>query len=126
MQEEEEEEDEDPPPVEKKPAGAEKKVGKRPASATASETPVHQKPAAAPDAPAAPAAVGKPKPSTQPTAYLGGKIYFSKPKMRLRVYKRRSDRIETQVPANPANKKKFKKAWKRGLKMIEDDVRPHE
>ena len=104
VEEESEEEEGDRPIVSKRPA-AKAKVDKKPACSEGHDA--------------------KPKPSTKPTAYNGGRIYFKKGKNIFRVYKRSGDKIESTVTgADPKKKTDFAKAWKLSLKYIDDDTRP--
>ena len=108
VEEESEEEEGDRPIVSKRPAAKNPnaKVDKKPASCSEGLD-------------------AKPKPTTKPTAYNGGRIYFKKGKNIFRVYKRSGDKIESTVTgADPKKKTDFAKAWKLSLKYIDDDTRP--
>ena len=104
-----------------------KSVLKRPAASI--NAPVLKRPAAAmtPVVEVPPPIIDvamKPKPSTSPTAYGGGRIYFNKKKNLLRVYLRKGDKIEKTMRVDATDEKLFKKAWTWALKEITSDKRP--
>jgi hypothetical protein len=100
---------------------------KRPAASV--KTPVLKRPAAAMEPVAElPPKVAKdcekPPPSTSPTSYRGGKIYYNTKKSTLRVYRRRGDTVERAIKVDATDKKLYKKAWTWALNEIISDPRP--
>ena len=71
-----------------------------------------------------PAPDGRPRPTTDPTEYNGGKIYYSQAHGKLRFYIRKGDRIEKSRYADPTDRDEFKEVWKWGLDLIDADPRP--
>jgi hypothetical protein len=65
----------------------------------------------------------RPKPVGKPTAYAGGKIYYSTSKDQLRVYTRKRDAVEQTVSTTIADKTVFKADWGLACAMIEEDPR---
>ena len=66
---------------------------------------------------------GRPLPTTSPTAYGGGKIYYSKPKNRFRVYTCVGDRIEKHVKVDTMDMNSMNEAWASACSLIENDPR---
>ena len=71
-----------------------------------------------------PARADRPKPSKEPTTWLGGKIYFSKAKKAYRVYRRvPDDKVEESVPVDISDKSDKKAKWGACCALIESDPR---
>ncbi len=67
----------------------------------------------------------RPPPSTHPTAYRGGTIYYSEHKESFRVYARHGDRIEAAVRrVNIDQPQNFQAVWEMCLDIIDKDTRP--
>lgn len=72
-----------------------------------------------------PAMGDRPKPTKEPTAWGGGKIYFSKAKKMYRVYRRvPQDKVEESVPVDISDKADKKSKWAACCALIESDTRP--
>ena len=98
----------------------EEEVMKRPSSKRPSAA-VQKKPAAAVDP------AGKPLVNLDsPTHYGGGRIYWSEAKFAFRVYRRRGDKVESQIRLKSKKPKDQQTAWNACLKAIDDDPRPRD
>ena len=73
---------------------------------------------------ATPVAADRPRPQPKPTAYSGGKIYYSAPRRALRVYARVADTYAQNIPIDFANKDTSMTQWNLACAYIEADTRP--
>ena len=73
---------------------------------------------------ATPVAADRPRPQPKPTAYSGGKIYYSAPRRALRVYARVADTYAQNILVDFANKDTSMKPWNLACAYIEADTRP--
>ena len=74
-----------------------------------------------------PAGKHRPPFSKKPTAYKGGKIYWSGAKSALRVYARTpADRVEDTFKVDTSDPDSKARAWSIACAVIENDPRPSE
>ena len=66
----------------------------------------------------------RPKFSKKAQEYLGGKIYFSKVRKSLRVYKRKADKVESWVALKSLSADDKESACSYACALIEADPRP--